>query len=105
VTGLGSGMSACHPAGAIKISANVHNEWSPVALYYLCPMPLAAISQLVKCWYKQHQQTCRPLLFTFCASRRRRKMYCGHARLSVCVSVRGHTPTLLHGPGCNLGAW
>ena len=28
-------------------------------------------------------------------------MYCGHARLSV--SVRGCTPTLLHGPGCNLG--
>jgi len=34
-----------------------------------------------------------------CVSRRRRKMYCGHARLSV----RGCTPTLLHGPGCNLG--
>ena len=34
-------------------------------------------------------------------------MYCGHACLclcmSVCVSVRGRTPTLLHGPGCNLG--
>jgi len=36
-------------------------------------------------------------------------MYCGHARLSVCVcvcvcpSVRGRTPMLLHGPGCNLG--
>ena len=28
-------------------------------------------------------------------------MYCGHARLSV----RGRTPTLLHGRGCNLGAW
>jgi len=24
-------------------------------------------------------------------------MYCGHARLCVCVSVRGRTPTLLHG--------
>ena len=66
MTGSGSGMSACHPAGATKISANVHNEWSPVALYHLCPMPLAAISQLVKCWYKQHQQTCRPLLFANC---------------------------------------
>jgi len=46
---------------------------------------------------------------TFCVSRRRRKMYCGHARLCVCVcvcvSVRGRTPTLLNGPGCNLGAW
>ena len=34
-------------------------------------------------------------------SRRRRRMYCGHARLCVCLSVRGRTPTLLHGPGCN----
>jgi len=25
--------------------------------------------------------------------------------VSVCVSVRGRTPTLLHGLGCNLGAW
>ena len=47
------------------------------------------------------------MFVTFCVSRRRRKMYCGHARLCVCVcvSVRGRTPTLLHGPGCNLGAW
>jgi len=44
-------------------------------------------------------------LVTFCVNRRQRKMYCGHARLSVCLSVRGRTPTLLHGPGCNLGAW
>jgi len=34
-------------------------------------------------------------------------MYCGHARLCVCVclSVRGRTLTLLHGSRCNLGAW
>jgi len=50
-------------------------------------------------------------IITFCVSRRRRKMHCGHGRLctsvclSVCVSVRGLTPTLLHGPGCNLGSW
>jgi len=25
--------------------------------------------------------------------------------VSVCVSVRGRMPTLLHGPGCNLGEW
>ena len=32
------------------------------------------------------------IVFTFCASRRQRKMYCGHARLSVCLSaaVRPH---------------
>jgi len=37
-------------------------------------------------------------LITFCVSRRRRKMYCGHPRLCVCVSVRGRMPTLLYGP-------
>ena len=31
--------------------------------------------------------SCCFYLFTFCVSRRRRKMYCGHARLCVCVSV------------------
>jgi len=30
-------------------------------------------------------------------------MYSGHARLSVCLPVRGRMPTQLHGPGCNLG--
>jgi len=28
-----------------------------------------------------------PMFITFCVSRRRRKMYCGHARLCVCVCV------------------
>jgi len=43
-------------------------------------------------------------LVTFCVSRRRRKMYCGHWRRCVCLSVRGRTPTLLQqGPRCNLG--
>jgi len=53
-----------------------------------------------------------PLLFrqdeiiTFRVSRRRREMYCGHARsLYVCLSLRGHMRTLLHGPRCNLGEW
>jgi len=45
------------------------------------------------------------VIITFCVSRRRRKMYCGQACLSVCVSVRGRTPTLLHGPGCNFWVW
>jgi len=43
------------------------------------------------------------LIVTFHVSRRRREMYTGHARLSVCVSVPRRIPTLLHGPGCNLG--
>jgi len=42
-------------------------------------------------------------IITFRVSRRRREMYCGHARLCVCLSVRGRMPTLLHGRGCNLG--
>jgi len=47
----------------------------------------------------------RHLLITFRVSRIRREIYIGHARLSVCfcLSVRGLMPTLLHGPGCNLG--
>ena len=50
-------------------------------------------------------------LITFRVSRRPREMYCGHARLCVClsvcvcVSVRGRVLTLLHGPGCKLGEW
>ena len=49
--------------------------------------------------------TTAELLFTFSVSRRRRKMYIGHARLrlSVCLSVPRRIPTPLHGPGCNLG--
>jgi len=48
------------------------------------------------------------LLLCLCIRRQpnfasRRKIYNGHARLCVCLSVRGRTPTLLHGPGCNLG--
>jgi len=38
-------------------------------------------------------------------SRRRREMYTGHARVYVCVSVRGRIHTLLRGPGCDLGDW
>ena len=48
-------------------------------------------------------------IIAFQVCHRRREMYCGHAHLcvcvSVCLSVRSHMPTLLHGPGCNLGEW
>jgi len=30
-------------------------------------------------------------------------MYSGHGRLCVCLSVPRSIPTLLHGPGCNMG--
>ena len=49
------------------------------------------------------------IVFTFCVSRRRRKMYCGHARLCVCLSaaVLPHycmdpDVTWGHGRGCPL---
>jgi len=44
-------------------------------------------------------------LVTFRVGRRRREMYCGHARLCVCVclSVRGRMPTLL--PDVTWGEW
>jgi len=46
-------------------------------------------------------------IITFRVSCRRREMYSGHARLCVMpvCHVRGRMPTLLHGPGCNLGEW
>jgi len=34
-----------------------------------------------------------------------RASVCLSGCLFVCLSVCGRTPTLLHGPGCNLGAW
>jgi len=44
---------------------------------------------------------------TFRVRRSRGEMYIGHGRLCVCVSaclsVPYRIPTLLHGPGCNLG--
>ena len=55
------------------------------------------------------------IVITFCVSRRRRKMYRGHASLSVCVCVcvsvcpwpYAHTTAhfFLHRSGCNFGAW
>ena len=46
------------------------------------------------------------LLITFCVSRRRREMYCGHARLCVCVSVcpRPHAYTLCTDPDVTWGS-
>jgi len=38
-------------------------------------------------------------IITFREGRRRREMYSGHGRLCVCL------PTLLHGPGYDLGEW
>jgi len=49
--------------------------------------------------YTAHSQDCRAVI-TFRLSRRRREMYCGHARLSAAAC-----PTLLHEPGYNLGEW
>ena len=43
-------------------------------------------------------------IITFGVSRIRSEMYSGHARLSVCLSVRGRMSTL-NAPGCNLGQW
>ena len=42
-------------------------------------------------------------LLTFRARRSRGEMYIGHGCLCVCLSVPRRIPTLLHGPGCNLG--
>ena len=61
--------------------------------------------------YGQVQRTCPSFcpIITFRVSRRRREMYCGHARVSVCLSislsVRGRMPTLLHRPGIPDVTW
>ena len=44
-------------------------------------------------------------IITFCLSRSRGEMCIDHGCLCVCLSVRCHIPTLLHGPGCKLGEW
>jgi len=49
-------------------------------------------------------------LITFRMRRSRGEMYSGHGRLCVCLSVcvtsvPRRIPTVLHGPGCNLGEW
>jgi len=44
-------------------------------------------------------------LIIFRVSRKQREMYIGHSHLCVCLSVPRSIPTLLHGPGCNLGEW
>jgi len=41
------------------------------------------------------------LLITFRVTHRQREMYIGH--FCVCLCVPRGIPTLLHGPGCNLG--
>jgi len=58
---------------------------------------------------RQPRQTClaevctvRVLLVTFCVSRRRRKMYCGHASVCLSAAVRPHYYTdadVTSGPG------
>jgi len=57
-------------------------------------------------WFAQRgRSVIYDCLVTFRVSRIQREMYCGHARLCVCVSVHGRMPTPLHGPGCNLEEW
>ena len=47
---------------------------------------------------------CMRLFITFRVSHRQRKMYnCHGVCLCVCLFVAHRIPTLLHGPGCNLG--
>jgi len=65
--------------------------WSTAILE---PMLVLSFSVVRLIAIRRPLQVCYVTLFTFCVSRRRCKMYCGHARLSVCLSVRGRTPTL-----------
>jgi len=42
-------------------------------------------------------------VITFRIRHSRYEMCIGHMRVCVCLSVPHHIPTLLYGPGCNLG--
>jgi len=84
----------CCTVGSVLSVAMSHATWRPTA----ASVTMTAVrftSQLYLFIY----------FITFRVSRRPREMCCGHARLCVCLSVRGRMPTLLHGPGCNLGEW
>jgi len=57
----------------------------------------------------RHRHDTSATVITFCVSRRRRKMYCGHARLCVCLSTAvcphyctDSDVTWRHGRGCPL---
>jgi len=71
---------------------------SSVTFYHLCNRCLPNVMKInvkINSMQYQHFAFCsftvlnvlKECLITFCVSRRQRKMYCGHARLCVCVSV------------------
>jgi len=45
------------------------------------------------------------MMITFHVRCSQGKMYSGHGRLCVCLSVPRRISTLLHGPTCDLGEW
>jgi len=47
--------------------------------FYVCILALCVVGNICSLFF---------VLITFCVSRRRRKMYYGHARLCVCLPVR-----------------
>ena len=91
-------MGAFSTAGARRLQTFVHYRSSHSAIV-ACLLLFST-----SCGGLRFSGLYRPVMtLTFLVSRRRREMYCGHARLCVCVSARGSMPTLLYGPGCNLG--
>ena len=75
---INRGRHTDHPAGRHSIRTNK------------CPPPL---SPILLC----------DSIITFCVSRRRRKMYCDHARLCVCLSVRAVRPNYCTDPDVTWG--
>jgi len=54
--------------------------------------------------YNQYRSGITVDIVTFRVSCRRREMCSGHTHLSVCLCLSVAMPTVLHGPGCNLGS-
>jgi len=54
---------------------------------------------------RSQRRTAEATVITFRVTHSRCEMYIRHDRLCVCRSVPRRIPTLLQGPGYNLGEW
>jgi len=64
------------------------------------------IYSLIQCLLCQLFCSCEFCYFNYILreSKTTQNVLWSRASVCVCLCVRGRTPTLLHGPGCNLGA-
>ena len=80
---------SCAVLGGFAIGARVALLWQHNAnpSYYKLASTTLRYDDIVRTRNVSKCSVLAVCLVTFCVSRRRRKMYCGHARLCVCLSV------------------